>query len=189
MRRYLIAGLIALAFAGAGYGTPLPPAPASDNHSPWAERVRANRAIALRMDAVYRRYDTALAGMGIDHVRAGRQWHVNPFFVGAIEAIESTLGRNSCGYRDTHNAWGFLSGGRCIEFASWRTGIYHVTRTLRVYYIDRGLTSVYAIGRRYCPPSDCPNDSWSRTAVAYMHSLYGSGPGILFKAAVRAVNG
>jgi hypothetical protein len=188
----VISSVFVLVLVGAGGGNAaLPPAPKPTCESEWCQKVRENRRIAIRLDNVFSRYQGSyLRGTGIYHARAGRKWNVNPFLIAVASGIESTYGRAPCGGRsETHNAWGFLSNRRCITFSSWPYAIDHVTRVIRQYYIDKGYTTVYAIGRRYCPPFDCPNDSWGRKAVYFLRLHFNSGAGVTFRAAVRATSG
>lgn len=138
--------------------------------------VDYDRRIARRLDRVLCRFGP-MCNTGQAHVKAGREWRVNPFYIAAISAVESTFGIQACGF----NAWGI--GACAVAFASWVEGIRYTTRLIRRHYINEGLGNPFAIGREYCPPC---GDGHGVKAVAVMTQYFGA-KGVLWKDAVRAV--
>ena len=72
-------------------------------------------------------------------------WRLVP----AITGVESSFGKRIPYH--SYNAYGWNNGN--FRFGSWEESIEHVSKTLRERYLDRGATSVGAIGRIYAPPS------------------------------------
>lgn len=69
--------------------------------------------------------------------------------VPAISGVESTFGKRIP--KNSYNAYGWANGE--YAFKSWEDSIEHVSGTLRTKYIDKGAVSIWAISRRYAPPS------------------------------------
>lgn len=78
--------------------------------------------------------------------RLGLDWKL----VAAISGVESTFGKHIPS--NSYNAWGWgipTGAASGIGFASWSEGITTVSEGLKFRYIDRGATSIEAIGRIY----------------------------------------
>lgn len=78
--------------------------------------------------------------------RLGLDWKL----VAAISGVESTFGKHIP--YNSYNAWGWgiPTGARSgIGFDSWKDGITTVSEGLKFRYIDRGATTIEAIGRIY----------------------------------------
>ncbi|KKS95457.1 MAG: seg [Microgenomates group bacterium GW2011_GWC1_43_13] len=69
--------------------------------------------------------------------------------VPSISGVESTFGKRIPA--DSYNAYGWANGE--YSFTSWEDSIAHVSKTLRIAYIDRGAASIAKIAKRYAPPS------------------------------------
>jgi hypothetical protein len=135
-------------------------------------------AIAARIDRVLRKFDFPLAPIGVAAVEAGRKHHLNPYFVLAISGVESTFAREACG----KNAWGWSACRQQPPWSSFWEGQRWMTRLLRDRYLNvHHLYTVEAIGNRYC--DGCPSWAWEVKTV--MRQYFCSGPGILFKDAVK----
>lgn len=106
--------------------------------------MASTKQLAAKIDRFLQSQGSPLAGQGINFVRSGRRYGVDPLLLVAISGQESSFGKNS--YRP-HNAWGW--GG--MTFDSWAEGIETVARGLRSGYLDDGLTTIAAIGARYAP--------------------------------------
>ena len=75
----------------------------------------------------------------------------------AIAGAESSFGTNGDCAVQRHNAWGYGGGWpNCWIFSSWDEGIQQVTWQLNDYVYSRGLTTIHAIGQRWCG-SGCQN--------------------------------
>lgn len=177
---YIIVAALWIAFPARAHAVDYPKV-RKGCHTQWCQKVRATVKISKRIDRTLAQYGSPFAGTGLDFARAGRHWNINPFLPVAATGIESTFGRAACGI----NPWGWASCQTSPPWATWREGIHYVTRYLRQRYVNEwGLTDVWAIGRVYCPPC---GDGWGNKAAYYMRYFWGSGPGITYKAALKAV--
>ena len=84
-------------------------------------------------------------------------------FVPAITGVESSFGKHIP--QNSYNAYGWAIGK--YQFTSWEESIEVVSRALRTKYIDRGATTVEAIGRIYAPPST----TWSYKVHYFMNQI------------------
>ncbi len=78
---------------------------------------RAQTAITLNQGL----RGTPMAGTGFALERAAHKWKVSPFFIAAIAATESSLGKKAC-RNNRYNAFGLASCGyswRVPNFRSW----------------------------------------------------------------------
>jgi hypothetical protein len=69
--------------------------------------------------------------------------------VPAITGVESTFGKRIP--EDSYNAYGWANGA--YSFTSWEDSIAHVSKTLKISYIDKGAPTIAKIAKRYAPPS------------------------------------
>jgi len=70
--------------------------------------------------------------------------------VAAIAGVESTFGKFVPAY--SYNAWGwgiFTGKSDGVHFADWKDGITKVSEGLRYNYLDKGATTIEAIGHVY----------------------------------------
>lgn len=83
--------------------------------------------------------------------------------VAAISGVESTFGKRIP--QNSYNAYGWANGN--YYFESWEDSIEQVSRVLKEKYVDKGLTSVNQIARRYAPPSN----SWAWKVKYFMDEI------------------
>lgn len=109
-----------------------------------------------------------MAGTGPILEREGRRHGVSPFFMAAVAATESSLGRAACG-PGGFNAWGLGNCGTAWtvpSFGSWAEAI--------AYYADflasrwPGHSTPYSFNG-YAACDDC----WARKTSEWMGSLFG----------------
>jgi hypothetical protein len=111
---------------------------------------------------------TPLAGTGRDLEEIGRHHHVSPYFIVAVAATESSIGRVACS-SNHKNIWGLSSCGSgwyVPQFASWREAYTFFAR-----FVNRqwpGHSTPYSF-RGYAACSDC----WARKVSSWMRSLFG----------------
>lgn len=129
-------------------------------------------ALAGELRAYLRSKGSPLADQ-VDHlVDSGRRWNVDPRLLVAISGGESSFGRRNF---QPYNAWGWMSGD---SYGSWAASIDAVAKGLRTYYLDKGLTSLVAIQRKYAPlgagndPTNL-NSNWLRNISRYYSELGG----------------
>lgn len=92
-------------------------------------------------------YDSPLQYYAQDFIDAADKYDIDWKLVPAIAGVESTYGKFIPG---GYNAWGWgVYGNQALGFISWRDGIYTVTEGLRSNYLNRGLTTPYAMNRVY----------------------------------------
>ena len=91
-----------------------------------------------------------LAGHGVDLMRSGLRWNVDPRLITSIAGAESLFGLVTCA---PYNAWGYGCPNGPVVFASWAQAIDSVAQGLRQHYLDDGLTTVEQIHLRYAPPA------------------------------------
>lgn len=133
-----------------------------------------------RRGRVIRRLDRGLAGTpmrgtGLALERAGWRHSVSPFFIAAIAATESSLGRAAC-HNDRHNAFGLAScnGSWPVpRFQSWGHVYAFMARFLRQRWPNANSAYDYH-GYAACTPC------WGRKTAAWMRRLFDVGPGVRY---------
>lgn len=139
----------------------------------FAERRRTAYWLEHRFDAVVRKLERALAGSpmagtGRDLEAVARRHHVSPYFIVAVAATESSIGRAAC-YPNRKNVWGLSSCGSgwyVPMFSTWAEAYEFFAR-----YVNRqfpGHSTPYSF-RGYAACSDC----WARKVSSWMSSLFG----------------
>ena len=99
-------------------------------------------------------------------MRASRRYGVDPRLLVAIAGAETSYATNPAAGQDIttgHNAWGM---GPHIQYPSWEAGIDATARNLRTGYLDQGLRSVPAIGRKWAPLGAANDPNWLNTGWA-----------------------
>ena len=82
-------------------------------------------------------------------VEAADAYSLDWRLVPAITGVESSFGKRMP--YNSYNAYGWNNGD--FRFNSWSESIWHVSKTLKERYVNRGATTVWAISRIYAPPS------------------------------------
>lgn len=85
----------------------------------------------------------------------------------SIAMVESTGGKVMPAR--SHNAWGFANGA--TKFNSWEEAIEKVAQTLRVDYIDQGLSTPELIMPKYAPPSVAKGGPWAKGVTFFFEEL------------------
>lgn len=120
------------------------------------ERVRTLRAY-------FAKHKSPLEPYAYDFVYYADLYGLDWKLVPAITGVESTFGKRIP--KNSYNAYGWANGA--YTFTSWEHSIEHVTRTLKVKYYDRGLTTVPSIARVYAPPST----TWAGNVTFFMNKI------------------
>lgn len=105
----------------------------------------------------FRKYNSVLYDKSEFIVKMADMYKLDYRLIPAIAMQES----NVCKYipDNSHNCWGWgIYGGKVTRFASYEEAIETISRGLKLYYVDKGLTTPEAIMRKYTPPSD---GSWA----------------------------
>ena len=103
----------------------------------------------LAITRVLEKYNSPLINSVDTFMGVCNLYNLDCYLVPAISGIESTFGLHVAAY--TNNPFGW--GGGYMRFESWDDAIYTVAKGLKTRYIDRGATTVEAIGHIYAPPS------------------------------------
>lgn len=99
------------------------------------------------LKAYLSKYNSPLEYHVQDFIEAADIYNLDWKLVPAISGVESTFGKAIPG---GYNAWGWgVYGNQAIYFKSWRQGIFTVSQGLRQNYLNRGLTTPYAMNRLY----------------------------------------
>lgn len=106
---------------------------------------------------------------------AGRKWGVDPNLLRSISSFE-TGGWKSQAWRERNNPGGLGGGGR--KFESPEAGIEAMARLLRTNYIDKGLTTIPQIARKWAPPGAAndphgTNPQWAGAVAKIYQGLSG----------------
>jgi hypothetical protein len=141
----------------------------------WAKRSFRSRRKTERWQSsigqVVRRLENGLEGSpmeGTGHVLEsyGRRYGVSPYFIVAVAATESSIGRAAC---DTYNAWGLGNCGSAWSvpsFSSWSEAIAYYARFLARGW--PGHSTPYSFSG-YAACDEC----WARKVSEWMSSLFG----------------
>lgn len=105
----------------------------------------------------FRKYNSVLYDHAETFVRRADENRFDYRLLPAIAMQESNLCKYI--YEDSHNCWGWgIYGNRVTRFDSYDEAIDTISRGMKKYYIDKGLTTPEEIMRKYTPPSD---GSWA----------------------------
>lgn len=141
------------------------------------DKTQAQRLSALRRTTVQvlRRglAGSPMAGSEEELERAGFRYHVSPYFIAAIAATESSLGRAMCG---SFNAYGLANCGgiwNVPAFRSWGDSYLFMAK----YLSERwpGARTPYDF-HRYAACDSC----WGRKTSGWMQSLFGVGQSVIY---------
>lgn len=126
---------------------------------------RLNRALAA----------TPMRGTGWKLEQAGYTHRISPYFIAAIAATESSLGRAAC-RSNRHNAFGLASCGHSWpvpQFRSWAQAYQFMGAFLRRRW-PQARTAYEFYGYAAC--SSC----WGRKTAYWMRRLFGVGPEVRY---------
>lgn len=114
-------------------------------------------------------HPSPLVGQGAIFRSYGQQYQIDPRFIVAITAAETSYATAKCHSTpvvDTHNAWNWFwcyandtcGSDSCVNspFDTWGSGIQTLSKFMRKDYINKGYTSVSLIASKYCT-SGCEN--------------------------------
>ncbi len=92
-------------------------------------------------------------------VEQAEQYGIDYRLVPAIAMNESTLCKNI--HEDSYNCWGWgIYADKVTRFESYEDAIRTITRGIRKYYYDKGMSSPSAIMKVYTPSS--PDGVWAQ---------------------------
>ena len=114
--------------------------------------------------------NSPLIGYGATFVSDGQTYNVDPRFVVAISAAESSFGTNQY-----HNAWGYGGGWpSCWKFSSWQAAIQQVTADIGTYYLPKGQDTIASFV--ITPAGTCTTHCWCASGctswVAIVQQVY-----------------
>lgn len=105
----------------------------------------------------FRKYESVLYDKSDFIVKMADQYKLDYRLIPAIAMQESGLCKHI--YEGSHNCWGWgIYGDKVTRFDSYEEAIETISRGLKLYYVDKGLTTPEAIMRKYTPPS---TGSWA----------------------------
>jgi len=111
---------------------------------------------------VLERHGSPLVGEVDNFMNACTVYELDCYLLPSITALESTFGQFI--WPGSYNPFGW--GGGYITFKNWNEGINTVGSGLRNNYIDKGATTVDAIGRLYAESS-----TWSVRVQSYINEF------------------
>lgn len=95
-------------------------------------------------------------------IKACTQYDLDCYLLPAISGVESSFGQYTA--PGTNNAFGWGRG--LIPFKTFAEGILEVGKGIRENYINKGATTVSAIGRIYCE-----GGTWAEKVAYFMNQL------------------
>lgn len=105
----------------------------------------------------FRKYNSILYDHAETFVKRADENKFDYRLLPAIAMQESNLCKYI--YENSHNCWGWgIYGNKVTRFESYDEAIDTISRGIKKYYIDKGLTTPEDIMRKYTPPSD---GSWA----------------------------
>ena len=127
---------------------------------------------ATRIDAFLSLKNSPLAGIGTVLSGLARDYDIDPRLVVAIAGAETTFGLHQC---TDNNAWNWFHRGTCpaSAFTSYQEGVEHVTKYMRLSYLNRGYDSIELIRYKYCA-AGC--DNWTPLVTSFYDAMPTNGP-------------
>lgn len=105
----------------------------------------------------FRKYNSVLYEHAETFIKRADENKFDYRLLPAIAMQESNLCKYI--YEDSHNCWGWgIYGNKVTRFDSYDEAIDTISRGIKKYYIDKGLTTPEEIMKKYTPPSD---GSWA----------------------------
>lgn len=126
---------------------------------------------AAQIDDFLTRKNSPLAGIGTALSGYARDYDIDPRLVVAIAGAETTFGLHQC---TDNNAWNWFHHRTCPQspFTSYQEGAEHVTRFLRLSYLNRGYDTIELIRYKYCA-TGC--DNWVHLVTAFHDAMPSNG--------------
>lgn len=126
---------------------------------------------ALILSDYFAKHNSPLQAHAQDFVDAAKMYDLDWRLVPSIAGVESTFGKFIPGGHGTYtsyNAWGWgaSSPDVAIHFASWKHGIYTVSKGLKENYVDRGYTEPFSMNRIYAA-----SPTWGSKVTFFMNAL------------------
>ncbi len=124
-----------------------------------------------QIDDFLTRKHSPLTGIGAVLSRFARDYNIDPRLVVAIAGAETTFGQHQCA---ANNAWNWFHRGTCpaSAFTSYQEGVEHVTKFMRLSYLNRGYNSIELIRYKYCT-SNC--DNWTPLVTSFYDAMPSNG--------------
>jgi len=126
---------------------------------------------AAQIDDFLKGKNSPLAGIGAALSGYARDYDIDPRLVVAIAGAETTFGQHQC---TDNNAWNWFHRRTCpaSAFTSYQEGAEHVTKFLRLSYLNRGYDTIEQIRYKYCT-SGC--DNWVSLVTAFHDAMPSNG--------------
>jgi len=115
------------------------------------------------MTSVLERRKSPLVNHVDAFLNASYKHKLDPYLLVSISGLESSFAKRMI--PGTYNAYGWGSGK--IGFSSWEDGIMTISKSLKEKYVNRGATTVPAIGRIYAA-----SPTWAIRVTAFMNTFY-----------------
>jgi len=115
---------------------------------------------AQKINAVYKKYNCPLEGMGDVLVYEADKNNIPWWLVAAVSFQESGCGKVTpkVGGKESYNAWGWgVYGDVVVTFENWVRGIERVSKYFADKFYSKGMEDLCIIMNTYTPPS---NGSW-----------------------------
>ena len=155
--------------------------PASgDGASQTTSNSSIDRYLATKPSASH---PSPLVGQGATFESFGKQYAIDPRFIVAITAAETSYATAKCHSTpvvNTHNAWNWFccysndscGSDSCVNstFDTWGSGIETLSKFMRKNYVNKGYTSVTLIASKYCT-SGCEN--WIPNVTSSLKEMNG----------------
>ncbi len=121
------------------------------------KEFKTNDIRVANLKYFFRKYNSVLYDYAEVFITAADKYQFDYRLLPAIAMQESNLCKYI--YEGSHNCWGWgIYGGKVTRFASYEEAIETISKGIKLYYIDKGLTTPEEIMRKYTPPSD---GSWA----------------------------
>lgn len=110
--------------------------------------------------------DGVLKGKGEQFCKAQEKYGINATFLVGIANLESALGKSDYA-RNRNNIAGMRGANGYLRFESVDECIDKMAANLKEKYIDKGLTTIEKINKKYAESND-----WSNAIIRHMNPIY-----------------
>jgi hypothetical protein len=115
----------------------------------------------------FRKYNSVLYDYAEVFVKWADEYQFDYRLLPAIAMQESNLCKYI--YEGSHNCWGWgIYGNKVTRFSSYDEAIETISRGIKKYYIDEGLTTPEQIMNKYTPPS---TGSWAHGVNTFLKAI------------------